>query len=397
MRITHNQLFRTGLEGIQQQQSRLAVTEQQLVYGKKLLSPADDPTAAARAITLRQSISDLTQLNRNADAAEAALQLSDQTLGEIRDLLESIRTVALDALNGANQTADFHDFGIDLAEKLDFLLDLGNSRDASGNYLFAGARQRVPPFVANGDGTYGWQGDQQEQSLRVGPSRVLKLLPTGFDLFEAVPTGNGTVAAEHDPANQGSALLGTVTMNGSGYNGDTYDIVFTDAETYDVINVTTGATVAAAQAYEPGAVVSFAGIDAVIDGTPEAGDRFGFAPSTQRNVLETVDRLTASLQGANGSDETQIYNDLNRTIEDLDRAMERVELLQVRAGNRLSALDDIRAANETFDLRYREQLSELEDLDYVEASALLSAQAAALEIAQAAFARVQGLSLFNFI
>ena len=129
MRISHNQMFQTALAGIQQQQSRLSVTEQQLVYGKKLLSPADDPTAAARAITLRQSINDLVQLNRNADAAEAALQLSDQTLGEIQSLLESIRTVALDALNGSNSAVDFQDFGIDLAEKLDFLLDLGNSRD----------------------------------------------------------------------------------------------------------------------------------------------------------------------------------------------------------------------------------------------------------------------------
>lgn len=397
MRISHNQMFQTALAGIQQQQSRLSVTEQQLVYGKKLLSPADDPTAAARAITLRQSINDLVQLNRNADAAEAALQLSDQTLGEIQSLLESIRTVALDALNGSNSAVDFQDFGIDLAEKLDFLLDLGNSRDGSGNYLFSGSRQQVPPFVANADGTYGWQGDQQEQSLRVGPSRVLKLLPSGFDLFASVPTGNGTVSAAHVSGNLGSGLLGTVTMNGTGYDGADYEIVFGGPDTYDVVNVTTGATVAAAQPFEAGATISFAGIDAVIDGNPEAGDRFTFGPSVQRNVLETVRQLTETLQSADGSNETDIYNTLSRSIEDLDRAMERVELLQVRAGNRLAVLDDIRAANETFDLRYREQLSLIEDLDIVEAASLLTAQADALEIAQAAFARVQGLSLFNFI
>ncbi|MEC9341370.1 MAG: flagellar hook-associated protein FlgL [Pseudomonadota bacterium] len=397
MRISHNQMFRTALAGIQQQQSRLSVTEQQLVYGKKLLSPADDPTAAARAITLRQSINDLVQLNRNADIAEAALQLSDQTLGEIQSLLESIRTVALDAFNGSNSAVDFQDFGIDLAEKLDFLLDLGNSRDGSGNYLFSGSRQQVPPFVANADGTYGWQGDQQEQSLRVGPSRVLKLLPSGFDLFASVPTGNGTVSSAHDSSNLGSGLLGTVTMNGTGYDGADYEIVFSGPDAYDVVNVTTGATVATAQPFEAGATISFAGIDVVIEGAPEAGDRFSFGPSAQRNVLETVRQLTETLQGADGSNETDIYNTLTRSIEDLDRAMERVELLQVRAGNRLAVLDDIRAANETFDLRYREQLSLLEDLDMVEAASLLTAQADALEIAQAAFARIQGLSLFNFI
>jgi flagellar hook-associated protein 1 FlgK len=67
---------------------------------------------------------------------------------------------------------------------------------------------------------------------------------------------------------------------------DEYNINFTDASTYDIINNSTGATVAAGQTYTAGGTITFDGIDVVIDGAPAAGDSFLISPL--RGVIQNI-------------------------------------------------------------------------------------------------------------
>jgi flagellar hook-associated protein 3 FlgL len=53
--------------------------------------------------------------------------------------------------------------------------------------------------------------------------------------------------------------------------------------------------------------------------------------------------------------------------------------------------------NEGASLQISENLSLINDLDYAEAISRFSQQQAALQAAQQAFAKTQGLSLFNYI
>jgi flagellar hook-associated protein 1 FlgK len=68
---------------------------------------------------------------------------------------------------------------------------------------------------------------------------------------------------------------------------DEYDINFTDASTYDIINNATGVTVASGQTYSAGSTITFDGIDVVIDGSPAAADSFLISPL--RGVINNVD------------------------------------------------------------------------------------------------------------
>jgi flagellar hook-associated protein 1 FlgK len=53
-----------------------------------------------------------------------------------------------------------------------------------------------------------------------------------------------------------------------------YEVQFTGAATFDVVNVDTGATVISGGAYVSGNAFSFDGLDVVLTGTPAAGDVF---------------------------------------------------------------------------------------------------------------------------
>ena len=55
MRISTLQLYDAGAARIGDVQSALAKTQQQIATSRKMLSPSDDPVAAARALEVTQS------------------------------------------------------------------------------------------------------------------------------------------------------------------------------------------------------------------------------------------------------------------------------------------------------------------------------------------------------
>lgn len=80
-----------------------------------------------------------------------------------------------------------------------------------------------------------------------------------------------------DTNSGGAAGTSTAISTAASLTMDTYEIQFTSATVFDVVNVTDGTTVLSAQAYTSGATITFDGLDAVItDGTgaPAAGDAF---------------------------------------------------------------------------------------------------------------------------
>ena len=65
MRIGTLQLFRQGVSSILDQQSRLAITQNQLAVGKRIVNPADDPTGSAQLIGLSETAKTTHQFQRN--------------------------------------------------------------------------------------------------------------------------------------------------------------------------------------------------------------------------------------------------------------------------------------------------------------------------------------------
>ena len=85
----------------------------------------------------------------------------------------------------------------------------------------------------------------------------------------------------------GAYISSAVVSDATALTLDEYDINFTDASTYDIINNTTGVAVASGQTYSAGSTITFDGIDVVIDGAPAAADSFLVSPL--RDVIKNFD------------------------------------------------------------------------------------------------------------
>ncbi|TDJ68508.1 MAG: flagellar hook-associated protein 3, partial [Proteobacteria bacterium] len=97
------------------------------------------------------------------------------------------------------------------------------------------------------------------------------------------------------------------------------------------------------------------------------------------------------------ADAARFHNDMDRAFADIDQALERFLEVRTSIGARLKTIETQQEVNADLKLQLQATRSKLEDIDLAEAVSLLARESNALQAAQAAFVRVQGLSLFNFL
>jgi len=94
---------------------------------------------------------------------------------------------------------------------------------------------------------------------------------------------------------------------------------------------------------------------------------------------------------------TALFETLGASLNGLSEVQERFSQSVAGIGARVNAMDAAEFSNFDFKLLTESTLSAVEELDYASASTELAKRQLALEAAFASFAKVQGLSLFNYI
>ncbi len=195
MRISSLQAFNNGVSGLGRNYSNVIRTQEQISSGTRILSPADDPVASVRLLQLEQQQSVLKQHSDNLIAAKNSLSQEEATLKSFETVLQRVRELAVQAGGGALSSEGRAAIGKELAEREGELLNLMNSRNARGEYLFAGFLGKSEPFVRNPDGTYSYFGDEGQRSLQVASSTSVAINDNGKRLFEDVTNANRLVSS----------------------------------------------------------------------------------------------------------------------------------------------------------------------------------------------------------
>ncbi|ROR34916.1 flagellar hook-associated protein FlgL [Inmirania thermothiophila] len=399
MRVSTSQIHTGALRAMLDGQARLQETQLQLATGRRVLTPADDPAAAARILSLTASTAGLEQYGANAAAARARLGVEETALAGAQRLLVRARELAIQGGDDALAAADRDAIAEEVRGLRAELVRIANSQDANGEYVFAGFKVRTEPFTERGAGVT-YNGDGGQRFVEVGPGRQVAVGDAGSAVFLAVPTGNGVFAVEADAANTGTGVIHQGSVTGT-WVPDTYTIRFSQPTPSDPVTYTvtdSGGTTVASGTYSDGAAIAFAGAEVVIEGSPADGDRFTVAPSGSQDLFATLDRLLEALgTGGDAAADALRHNRLGRVLADLDRGLEHLDVVRARVGARLAAVESQEEVNADLRLQLEATLSGLRDLDYAEAVSRFNVQLTALRAAQQTFARVQGLSLFQFL
>ncbi|MBL0038831.1 MAG: flagellar hook-associated protein FlgL [Nitrosomonadales bacterium] len=317
-------------------------------------------------------------------------------LQSVTNLLQDVRTVAVNAGNGGLTNSDKQTFATDLSGRLEELLTLANSTDGIGNYLFSGFQGRTQPFANTSAGVQ-YQTDDGQRMIQVSGSRQLAASDSGADIFMRVKDGNGTFNVEAAAANTGSGIVSLgATTNPALLTGNNYQVTFSvvaGVTTYGVTNITPGALVpvpiAAGTPYVSGQVISFDGLQFDITGAPASGDVFTVAPSTNESIFKTISNLITALRTPNSLGgavaAAEFTNSRNQALNSLDRGIDNVLTVRASLGTRLSELEALQSTGESIGEQYKQTLSQLQDLDFNKAISDLTQQKISLEAAQKSF------------
>ena len=402
MRVSTSMIFSSGTESMLRRQAEMLQTQQQLSTGKRVSKASDDPVAAANALTTQQSLALNAQFARNQGVAQATLGIVEATLGQVGDVLQDARALAVAAGNGSLSTADKKSLAIDLRGRIDTLVSLANARDGANGYLFAGYQEETQPFVQTGAGIV-FQGDHGSRALQVAPQRTLQVNASGAEIFAGGFSGNGRFNVAASAGNSGSAVADTGRVtNPAAVDGHSYRVVFNVAgglTTYDVVDTTTSANLTTGAAYTPGGSIGFGGLQFSLSGAPNNGDAFQVSPSTRQSVFKTLEDLATTLESsAGGTLNASVYQTrLGAAIAGIDQAHDQVLSVRTGFGAKLRELDVLGTLAADRAQHYSQELSRLTDIDYAEAISALSQQQISLQAAQQSYLRVTGMSLFNYL
>lgn len=410
IRISTQTMYDRNVSQLSNLQGNMLRTQMQLSTDRRVLTPADDPVASARALEVTQSQQLNAQFELNRQTATSSLDQVDSTLQTINDIMDAVRERVVSAGNPGQNQSDRDAVAVALEGHLQDLLGQANTTDGTGGYLFSGYKTNTQPFALTSTGAT-YYGDQGQRELQVASGRQMAISASGSQIFEQNLTGNGTFLTQADPGNAARGGTGIISpgtvVDPTQLTGKNYAINFTkDATTglvqYSVTNTTDGAEVVPATDFKAGEPIAFDGISFDIAGAPADGDIFTVEPSRNQSVFTTIRNVITALRnpGTGPTANAQLTNALNEANQNLENAQDNILSVLASVGARGQELTSLDASGSERDIQYIDQITNLTGLTargQIAAVSLFQQQTTSLQAAQQTFRSATQLSLFNYI
>lgn len=396
-RVSSATIFAQSTSQILRQQSLVARTQLELSSGRKIITAKDDPVAAGIAEALDRSLAEVTRWSDNANLVTNRLQREEEAIRQVGLRVQRLRELAVQSNSGIQSPESLRGLVVEMRQIRQDLVQLANTSDGLGRYLFGGTQDGTPPFVQDAAGAVSYVGDQSQRMVEIGPEVLVADGDPGSEVFQRIRSGDGVVTLGQG-ANTGTAYI---SSNGfidrTLWDGGQYQIDFLAGD-YTVTD-TVNAVVVATGTYVEGEAITFQGVQLTLLGTPADGDFFTVGPSGTRDIFAVADELIAAVEAGNLTqpDKATRQNQFYFALQDLQQVGDWISDRRAAIGSRLNTLE--RSADQRLaeDEGLRKTLSDLRDTDFAEAISRLAYQLQSLEAAQKSFTQVQRLSLFNFL
>jgi flagellar hook-associated protein 3 FlgL len=407
MRVTTNLIFDQNLRAINNSQGELSDLQSQLASGKRLLRPSDDPVGAAQVIRLTEELDKITQYERNIDLATGSLELQETSLRSITDVMNRARVLTVQAGNGIFSQPDREAVAVELEQIRNQVVDLMNTQNASGDYIFSGYQSQKQAFVynpANNNDPIKFQGDDGTNRMQISDSVSIQTSSSGKSIFENV---NGRLNFELSGSN--GATLGGYGIRYQGsfdsfhqnnYDpinpvNNQYEFTISGANQVSVTNVGSG-TIVDTLPYAADQNMTFNGFEFSLNGAVGDSVTLELKQPEKVNIAETIHNMALALKNPSMSSQ-EFLSAIDDTLVGLDNGLDQMARENSSIGARLNIAQSVKSSLLDTEVTTQQARSAIQDVDYAEASTDFARQETALEAAFASFPRIANLSLFNFI
>ncbi len=419
MRISTSQIYSIADIGMRDAQVAVEKTHEQLSSGKRVLSPADDPVAATSILSINQELSRTEQFKKNIDAANNSLNLEETALQSVDSIVQRLRELAVAAGNISVYTeADYKALAAEVDSRLEELVNLQNTRNASGQYIFAGYQSETVPFVNEGGGNYSYRGDEGQLRLQASATVTVPVTDSGKRVFMDIPSSHNTFNTSSSPTN--TSLPAAIISVGEVVDQVAYDsfypqdmqitfnqnsAVLPAASNYTITERSSGKILAANQLYVAGQDIQLNGVKFAIFGTPSSatltapGDSFFVESTNKQGLLTSVSRFSEAMKAVKNTSasKAEFAKIVAKTLTNFGNAIVNTSTVLGEVGARQNMLDSTKDLHVDTEVYGKSVLLQLQDLDYAEASTRLQMQTMVLSAAQQSFVKISDLSLFKYL
>lgn len=175
MRVNSLSFSSTMLNNLSRNSNKLNKLMTQINEQKRIINPSDDPIASTQLAQIRREQASISQYQTNIDRLGHSLSqqetLVDASSQQLLNMLDKLR----EANNSNLGAADMQGFASELSAMKEMMVDLMNSRDESGRYLFAGTKTNQQPVTRDATtGEWVFTGNHESNSTPIAHGVLMK-------------------------------------------------------------------------------------------------------------------------------------------------------------------------------------------------------------------------------
>ncbi|MCT4704224.1 flagellar hook-associated protein FlgL [Enterobacteriaceae bacterium H20N1] len=208
MRISTQMMYDQTMRGVTNAQSAWLGYGEQMSTGLRVNRPSDDPVAASQAVVLSQAQSQTSQYALARTFATQKVSLEENVLSQVTTAIQTAQEKIVYAGNGTLSDDDRASLATELSGIRDQLLNLANSTDGNGRYIFAGYKTETAPFTDGADGV-SYDGGNTAITQSVDASRTMTIGHTGTQVFNTITSNALAEPDKTDPETDLFKMLDT--------------------------------------------------------------------------------------------------------------------------------------------------------------------------------------------
>jgi flagellar hook-associated protein 3 FlgL len=184
-RVTSLMTTQMMLQNLENAQSQLTTTANEISTGLRINQPSDDPYGTGLTLRLKGQAAALGSYSANVNDATAWTQTSSSALQSISNAVQRIRELTVEAANGTNSASNLQDDATEVGQLIDQIKTEANTQ-YNGQYVFAGTATTAPPYQVGPSDTYA--GNANAVNRQIGPGTTLQV---NADLSGVLGSGGG--------------------------------------------------------------------------------------------------------------------------------------------------------------------------------------------------------------
>lgn len=218
--------FDYQVQNLEQKQDTL---QEEASSGLSVTSPSDNPSVMAQVLTLQTASSANTQYQNNITQLQASATTTATAMNSLQSLVSQVNEIATSASSGTTSTTQLAAYATQVEALIQQAVQIGNTQDADGNYIFSGTATATQPFVATTDASgnvtgVAYQGNSDVASSDIGSNMSVSAQVPGVN-----NSGSGAEGLFGDSRTGADLFNHMIALQQDLASGNTSAIASTDA------------------------------------------------------------------------------------------------------------------------------------------------------------------------